>query len=209
MWPSPRDKCVLQQCVRGKDEVFISETNVSCPNLGPPSCPLGTELRCDMQGCCPLCRCGKHTHAIRQKTKSFSLVLQCSYVKLQLQYLASRWCQMAPTVIFSVSVMNVNKMTCAFFHAAPLNACVLNHTVIGVSHAEKQHYSSVLEHLNDDFSCFISRVFAQAGEMLMVDVCTRCECQVEDGAVKRPRLSCRKTTCPSCPMVIITPFHYF
>ncbi|KAJ3596073.1 hypothetical protein NHX12_002482 [Muraenolepis orangiensis] len=33
----------------------------------------------------------------------------------------------------------------------------------------------------------------------MVDVCTRCECSVESGPVKKYRLSCRKTHCAACP----------
>lgn len=61
VWQSPGDKCVLQQCVKVKDEVFISATNVSCSSVDTPSCPLGTELRCDTQDCCPRCHCGRHT----------------------------------------------------------------------------------------------------------------------------------------------------
>ncbi|KAM9352375.1 von Willebrand factor [Symphorus nematophorus] len=110
VWQSPHDKCVLHQCVKVKDEVFISATNVSCSAMDTPSCPLGTELRCDTQDCCPRCHC------------------------------------------------------------APMDACVLNNTVIG------------------------------AGERLMLDVCTHCECKVEDGAVKKYRLSCRRVSCATCPM---------
>ncbi|GAA6225493.1 von Willebrand factor-like [Lates japonicus] len=110
VWQSPHDKCVLHQCVKVKDEVFISATNISCSAMDTPSCPLGTELRCDTQDCCPRCHC------------------------------------------------------------APMNACVLNNTVIG------------------------------AGERLMVDVCTHCECVVEDGAVRKYRLSCSRMSCPTCPM---------
>lgn len=64
MWRSAHDKCVLQQCVKVNDELFISATNVSCPPVETQLCPLGTELRCDMQDCCPWCHCGKHTYAI-------------------------------------------------------------------------------------------------------------------------------------------------
>ncbi|KAL0968924.1 hypothetical protein UPYG_G00273790, partial [Umbra pygmaea] len=53
--------------------------------------------------------------------------------------------------------------------SSPLDACVLNHTVIG------------------------------AGERVMVDVCTHCECSVEAGAVRRYKLSCRRINCPTCP----------
>ncbi|KAK1887428.1 von Willebrand factor [Dissostichus eleginoides] len=110
VWQSPHEKCVLHQCAKVKDEVFISATNVSCSAMDTPSCQLGTELRCDIEDCCPRCHC------------------------------------------------------------APMNACVLNNTVIG------------------------------AGEKLMMDVCTQCECTVEDGAVRKYRLSCRSMSCPTCPM---------
>lgn len=105
--------------------------------------------------------------------------------------------------------MIVNKIIiCAFLPAAPLDACVLNHTVIGVSHAERQRSSFSLENLNNAFGA-LPHVFAQAGERLMVDVCTHCECMVEAGAVRKYRLSCRRISCPTCPMVTIIPFHYF
>ncbi|XP_034734682.1 von Willebrand factor isoform X2 [Etheostoma cragini] len=110
VWQSPHDKCVLHQCLKVKDEVFVSATNVSCSVMDTPSCPLGTELRCNTQDCCPRCHC------------------------------------------------------------APMDVCVINNTVIG------------------------------AGERLMVDVCTHCECMVEDGAVRKYRLSCRRISCPTCPM---------
>ncbi|XP_075998087.1 von Willebrand factor [Genypterus blacodes] len=109
VWRSPHDKCVTHECVRVNNELFISASNVSCYAMDTPSCPLGTELRCDTQDCCPRCHC------------------------------------------------------------APMNACVLNQTVIG------------------------------AGEKLMVDVCTHCECSVEGGVVKKYRLSCRRISCPVCP----------
>ncbi|KAF7224520.1 von Willebrand factor isoform X2 [Nothobranchius furzeri] len=109
VWPSPHDKCVLYQCVKVNNEVFISQTNISCAIMDTPSCPLGNELRCDTQDCCPRCRC------------------------------------------------------------VPMNGCILNHTVIG------------------------------AGERLMVDACTQCECTVNIGPVTKYKLSCRQTSCPACP----------
>uniref|UniRef100_A0A3B3BI39 VWFC domain-containing protein n=1 Tax=Oryzias melastigma TaxID=30732 RepID=A0A3B3BI39_ORYME len=51
----------------------------------------------------------------------------------------------------------------------PVHACVLNHTVIA------------------------------AGDRVMLDVCTYCECAVENGPVMKYKLSCRKTSCPTCP----------
>ncbi|XP_057693186.1 von Willebrand factor [Corythoichthys intestinalis] len=109
-WQSSHDKCVMHKCVRVKDELFISSTNISCSAMAIESCPLGYELRCDTQDCCPQCHC------------------------------------------------------------APLDVCVLNHTLIG------------------------------AGESLMADVCTRCECIVEGGLVKKHRLSCRTTSCSPCQL---------
>lgn len=35
----------------------------------------------------------------------------------------------------------------------------------------------------------------------MIDVCTHCDCAVEDGAMKKYKLLCRRITCPTCPMV--------
>uniref|UniRef100_M3ZNL1 von Willebrand factor n=1 Tax=Xiphophorus maculatus TaxID=8083 RepID=M3ZNL1_XIPMA len=107
-WLSAHDKCVENECRKVKDEVFISTTNVSCGSMETTSCPLGSELRCDTQDCCPRCHCR-------------------------------------------------------------MDACVLNHTVIG------------------------------AGERVMVDMCTHCECTVENGAVKKYKLSCKQASCPSCP----------
>lgn len=165
VWQSPHDKCVLQQCVKVRDEVFISATNVSCSTVDTPSCQLGWELRCDTQNCCPRCQCGKHTHTIRRKTRTFSLVLSyahCLYAKLQLQCLSSRWLFHTGVILVPVvltwpyqawcmihCLMNVSKIICAFLPAAPLDACVLNNTLIGVSHAEKQSSYFILENLNN------------------------------------------------------------
>lgn len=67
----------MQQCVKVGDGVFISASNVSCSDVETPSCPLGTELRCYTQDCCPRCHCGKHTHTftrrVHQRTQTFSL----------------------------------------------------------------------------------------------------------------------------------------
>ncbi|XP_020641434.3 von Willebrand factor [Pogona vitticeps] len=57
-WQSPSNPCIIKECVRVNEEVFIQTRNVSCTQMGPPSCPFGTELRCDRKtGCCPSCRC--------------------------------------------------------------------------------------------------------------------------------------------------------
>ncbi|XP_061898581.1 von Willebrand factor [Entelurus aequoreus] len=109
-WQSPDDKCVLHKCVRVKDELFISSTNISCAVINTPACPLGSVLRCDTHDCCPRCHC------------------------------------------------------------APVDACVLNNTLLG------------------------------AGETLMMDACTQCQCSLEDGAIKSHRLSCRRIACTPCPM---------
>uniref|UniRef100_A0A8C9SUE5 von Willebrand factor n=1 Tax=Scleropages formosus TaxID=113540 RepID=A0A8C9SUE5_SCLFO len=108
-WRSPKDKCVISECVRVNDEVFVSRSNITCRELETPRCPLGTELKCDRDDCCPTCQC------------------------------------------------------------VPLEACVRNHTVIG------------------------------AGEKVMVDPCTHCECTMQQGAMRNYHLSCRTTTCIDCP----------
>ncbi|KAG7456027.1 hypothetical protein MATL_G00247310 [Megalops atlanticus] len=109
-WRSPGNRCVVNECVKVNNEVFVSQFNVSCHQLDTPSCPLGTELHCNTgNDCCPTCQC------------------------------------------------------------VPLDGCVRNHTVIG------------------------------AGERVMVDLCTHCECSVEQGAMRKYRLSCRSITCSPCP----------
>lgn len=110
VWRSPHDECILHECRKLKDEVFISTTNISCPVMEAPTCPLGTELRCNTHDCCPSCHC------------------------------------------------------------APMEVCVLNHTLIG------------------------------AGESMMTDECTHCACVVKEGAVKEYKLSCKRMSCSPCPM---------
>ncbi|KAM3869684.1 von Willebrand factor-like, partial [Diretmus argenteus] len=56
-WQSPEDKCVLHKCATVNGEVFVSTANVSCSVMDTPTCPLGTELRCDTPDCCPRCFC--------------------------------------------------------------------------------------------------------------------------------------------------------
>lgn len=67
-WQSPSNPCIIRECVRANEEVFIQDKNVSCAQMAPPSCPLGTELHCDRKtGCCPSCHCGKHVESAQQK----------------------------------------------------------------------------------------------------------------------------------------------
>ncbi|KAI4586247.1 hypothetical protein MJG53_004034 [Ovis ammon polii x Ovis aries] len=56
-WASPENPCLIYECVRVKEEVFVQQRNVSCPQLDVPICPLGFQLRCQTLGCCPACRC--------------------------------------------------------------------------------------------------------------------------------------------------------
>ncbi|XP_057558106.1 von Willebrand factor isoform X2 [Hippopotamus amphibius kiboko] len=56
-WPSPEDPCLIYECVRVKEEVFVQQRNVSCPQLDVPTCPLGFQMNCQTSGCCPTCRC--------------------------------------------------------------------------------------------------------------------------------------------------------
>ncbi|RXM34883.1 von Willebrand factor [Acipenser ruthenus] len=57
---------------------------------------------------------------------------------------------------------------CPSCHCAPTDGCVMNNTVIG------------------------------SGEVFLADECTRCQCSVEMGVIKRYRLLCRKVTCSPC-----------
>ncbi|XP_045151939.1 von Willebrand factor [Echinops telfairi] len=56
-WTSPEDPCLLNECVRVKEEVFVQQRNVSCPQLEVPTCPTGFQLSCKTSECCPTCRC--------------------------------------------------------------------------------------------------------------------------------------------------------
>lgn len=58
-WASPEDPCLINECVRVKEEVFVQQRNVSCPQLDFPTCPVGFQQSCKTLECCPSCRCGK------------------------------------------------------------------------------------------------------------------------------------------------------
>uniref|UniRef100_A0A452SAS3 von Willebrand factor n=1 Tax=Ursus americanus TaxID=9643 RepID=A0A452SAS3_URSAM len=58
-WASPDNPCLINECVRVKEEVFVQQRNVSCPQLDVPTCPMGFQLSCKTSECCPTCRCGK------------------------------------------------------------------------------------------------------------------------------------------------------
>uniref|UniRef100_A0A8C8XT74 von Willebrand factor n=5 Tax=Panthera TaxID=9688 RepID=A0A8C8XT74_PANLE len=109
-WASPDNPCLINECVRVKEEVFVQQRNVSCPQLDIPTCPVGFQLSCKASECCPTCHC------------------------------------------------------------EPLEACMLNGTIIG------------------------------PGKSLMIDVCTTCHCTIQVGPVSGFKLECRKTTCEACPL---------
>lgn len=198
MWQSPHDKCVLQQCKKVNDEVFITATNVSCTPVEIQACPLGRELRCNTEDCCPQCYCGNHTynHSPPKQNYKYDHEMAPSYW--------SYTCAVCPDQSWYIDcLMNVNKMACAFLPAASLDVCILNHTLIGVSLAERQPYLCTLQIWEKQcFTCFVWCVFAQAGEKMMIDVCTHCECLVES-AEKKLKLSCKRITCSTCPLVTI------
>ncbi|KAG8509132.1 von Willebrand factor, partial [Galemys pyrenaicus] len=56
-WVSPNNPCLVNECVRVREEVFVQQRNVSCPQLDVAPCPLGFQLRCKTAQCCPTCRC--------------------------------------------------------------------------------------------------------------------------------------------------------
>uniref|UniRef100_A0A8C0KRV4 von Willebrand factor n=1 Tax=Canis lupus dingo TaxID=286419 RepID=A0A8C0KRV4_CANLU len=58
-WASPDNPCLINECVRVKEEVFVQQRNVSCPQLNVPTCPTGFQLSCKTSECCPTCHCGK------------------------------------------------------------------------------------------------------------------------------------------------------
>ncbi|XP_061061840.1 von Willebrand factor [Eubalaena glacialis] len=109
-WASPENPCLIYECVRVQEKVFMQQRNVSCPQLSVPTCPPGFQLSCQTSGCCPTCHC------------------------------------------------------------EPVQACVLNGTIIG------------------------------PGRSLMVDLCTTCLCTVQAGVISGFKLECRQTTCEDCPL---------
>ncbi|KAG7271057.1 hypothetical protein CRUP_037956 [Coryphaenoides rupestris] len=88
VWRSPDDKCLLLKCVSVGDEVFISPSNMSCPEIETPVCPLGTSLSCDTLDCCPSCRCGTEPECKKTRgTLSYIHVGDCqSEQKLELNH---------------------------------------------------------------------------------------------------------------------------
>ncbi|XP_069861108.1 von Willebrand factor [Dipodomys merriami] len=108
-WAAQENPCLINQCVRVNEEVFVQQSNVTCPPLDVPTCPTGFQLSCETSACCPSCHC------------------------------------------------------------EPMEACVLNGTIIG------------------------------PGKSVMVDVCTTCHCSTQLGPVRGFKLECRKTTCEACP----------
>ncbi|XP_073079394.1 von Willebrand factor isoform X1 [Manis javanica] len=56
-WSSPENPCIVYECVRVKEQVFVEQRNVSCPQLVVPSCPVGFQLSCKTSECCPACHC--------------------------------------------------------------------------------------------------------------------------------------------------------
>ncbi|XP_058511785.1 von Willebrand factor [Ochotona princeps] len=56
-WASPENPCLINECVRVKEEVFVQQRNVSCPQLDFPTCPVGFQQSCKTLECCPSCRC--------------------------------------------------------------------------------------------------------------------------------------------------------
>nr|XP_008512142.1 PREDICTED: von Willebrand factor [Equus przewalskii] len=55
-WASPENPCLINECVRVKEEVFVQQRNVSCPELDVTTCPTGFQLSCRTSECCPSCQ---------------------------------------------------------------------------------------------------------------------------------------------------------
>lgn len=58
-WAVPENPCLVNECVRVEDAVFVQQRNISCPQLAVPTCPIGFQMNCDTSECCPRCHCGK------------------------------------------------------------------------------------------------------------------------------------------------------
>ncbi|XP_039730048.1 von Willebrand factor isoform X2 [Pteropus medius] len=56
-WAVPGKPCLINECVRVKQEVFVQQRNISCPQLDVPTCPTGFQLSCKTSECCPTCHC--------------------------------------------------------------------------------------------------------------------------------------------------------
>ncbi|XP_031239331.1 von Willebrand factor isoform X1 [Mastomys coucha] len=56
-WGVPENPCLVNECVRVEDAVFVQQRNVSCPQLAVPTCPTGFQLNCETSECCPRCHC--------------------------------------------------------------------------------------------------------------------------------------------------------
>lgn len=56
-WASPRNPCLINECVRVNEGVFVQQKNVSCPQLDVQVCPVGLQLSCHTEECCPVCHC--------------------------------------------------------------------------------------------------------------------------------------------------------
>ena len=56
-WAVPENPCLVNECVRVEDAVFVQQRNISCPQLAVPTCPTGFQLNCETSECCPSCHC--------------------------------------------------------------------------------------------------------------------------------------------------------
>ncbi|XP_028664014.2 von Willebrand factor [Erpetoichthys calabaricus] len=109
-WKSLENPCVVHECVKINDEVFINHSNMSCLEMDTPKCPVGLQLQCQVPSgaCCPHCQC------------------------------------------------------------VPVDGCVMNNTIVG------------------------------AGEVILINECSKCQCNAEGGLVKKYRLLCGKINCSPC-----------
>lgn len=58
-WAVPENPCLVNECVRVEEAVFVQQRNISCPQLAVPTCPTGFQLSCETSACCPSCHCGE------------------------------------------------------------------------------------------------------------------------------------------------------
>uniref|UniRef100_A0A8C2U1F5 von Willebrand factor n=1 Tax=Coturnix japonica TaxID=93934 RepID=A0A8C2U1F5_COTJA len=111
-WRSPFNKCIINECVRVNDEVFVQKRNLTCSQMDIPDCPDGTELRCDQViDCCPSCRCGKALCMTNEISEE--LIISCPWKRMMVDQCTTCICSLQ-----SVSSQRYS-LTCTKFSCEP------------------------------------------------------------------------------------------
>uniref|UniRef100_A0A803V778 von Willebrand factor n=1 Tax=Ficedula albicollis TaxID=59894 RepID=A0A803V778_FICAL len=124
-WRSPWNPCIVNECVRVNNEVFVQQKNVSCSQMDVPDCPEGTELRCDQViDCCPSCRCGKVV-----TNDKLVLVFQHGR-RLMVDQCTTCDCFQAAPRKYTLRCTKLNCQACPGVSASPLGALLRNLTAL-------------------------------------------------------------------------------